>query len=125
MAYISAEKTRQIREELKLRFPKKQGWKFSVKKDHGSLRIAILEAPVRFCEKDNGTLNHYYPEQYENSGLLKKITGIANGDFLAADESNYDNSDSMTDYFDVGWYISIKQGDWDKPFVVKNKMDLI
>ena len=27
---------------------------------------------------------------------------------------NHDNSDPMTDYFDVGWYISVNLGRWDK-----------
>jgi hypothetical protein len=31
---------------------------------------------------------------------------------------NHDNSDVMTDYFDVGWYISINVGKWNKPYVV-------
>jgi hypothetical protein len=30
---------------------------------------------------------------------------------------NYDNSDSMTDYFDVGHYVDLNIGKWDKPFV--------
>lgn len=29
---------------------------------------------------------------------------------------NYNNSDIMTDYFDVGWYNYIKIGKWDKPY---------
>jgi len=24
----------------------------------------------------------------------------------------------MTDYFDVGWYISVNLGKWDKPYIV-------
>jgi len=24
----------------------------------------------------------------------------------------------MTDYFDVGWYISVNLGRWDKPYIV-------
>jgi len=30
---------------------------------------------------------------------------------------NYDRSDSMTDYFDVGHYVNINIGRWNKPFV--------
>lgn len=30
--------------------------------------------------------------------------------------ANYDDSDSMTDYFDVGWYLSINVGDYGKPY---------
>lgn len=31
-------------------------------------------------------------------------------------EGNHDNSDTMTDYFDVGWYVDIKIGNYDKPY---------
>ena len=31
---------------------------------------------------------------------------------------NHNNSDIMTDYFDVGWYIKINVGKWDKPYEV-------
>lgn len=29
---------------------------------------------------------------------------------------NHDNSDIQSDYFDVGWYIDINIGRWDKPY---------
>ena len=28
-----------------------------------------------------------------------------------------DNSDAMTDYFDISYYLTIKVGSWDKPYV--------
>ena len=31
-------------------------------------------------------------------------------------EQNHNNSDVQTDYFDVGWYIEINVGDWEKPY---------
>ena len=31
---------------------------------------------------------------------------------------NHNNSDISTDYFDVGWYIDINIGKWDKPYEV-------
>jgi hypothetical protein len=31
---------------------------------------------------------------------------------------NHDKSDVMTDYFNVGWYIDINIGKWDKPYKV-------
>jgi hypothetical protein len=33
---------------------------------------------------------------------------------------NHDNSDAMTDYFDVGWYIDINIGKCDKPYILTN-----
>lgn len=32
---------------------------------------------------------------------------------------NYDNSDIQTDYFDVGWYVDVNIGKWDKPYVLE------
>lgn len=33
-------------------------------------------------------------------------------------EGNHNRSDAMTDYFDVGWYIDINIGKWDRPYEV-------
>ena len=33
---------------------------------------------------------------------------------------NHDNTDIMTDYFDVGWYVSVNIGAWDKPYTFNN-----
>lgn len=35
----------------------------------------------------------------------------------AMTKDNYNNSDIMSDYHDVGWYISINVGKWNKPYV--------
>lgn len=31
---------------------------------------------------------------------------------------NHDNSDAMTDYFDVGYYVRIQFGKWNKPYIL-------
>ena len=119
MAYINSEKTAAIRNELKKQFPAKDGWKFSVRNEnHSSVNIAILQAPVKFVDKDYAQLNEYYLERYENSDILKKISSIADGNFFDnPKERNYNNSDSMTDYFDRGWYTHLEVGKWNTPFV--------
>jgi hypothetical protein len=48
------------------------------------------------------------------------FTGIAK-QFLrevidAMMEGNHNNSDSMSDYYDIGWYISVRIGQWNKPY---------
>ena len=117
MAYLSKEKTKLIREEIKRQFPRKDGWKFSIRNEnHSTIMISIMESPIRFHEKDYTQLNHYYPENYENSNILRELKDIANGRFLPENQQNFDKSDIMTDYFHVGWYISLEQGQWDKPF---------
>jgi hypothetical protein len=39
----------------------------------------------------------------------------------AMNVGNYDNSDIMTDYFDVGFYTDVRVGAWDKPYVYTGK----
>jgi hypothetical protein len=34
----------------------------------------------------------------------------------ALNEGNWDKSDSMTDYFNVGWYVDVNVGRWNKPY---------
>jgi hypothetical protein len=31
---------------------------------------------------------------------------------------NHDNSDIQSDYFDVGWYVDINIGRWDRPYAL-------
>src|SRR5208337_4379962 len=33
---------------------------------------------------------------------------------------NWDKSDSQTDYFNVGWYVDVNIGSWDKPYVLQS-----
>ena len=42
--------------------------------------------------------------------VIKQILQIAN-------KYNYDNSDVMTDYFDVNYYLHFNLGSYDKPFI--------
>jgi len=35
-------------------------------------------------------------------------------------KGNHDNSDIMTDYFDVGFYIDVNIGKYDKPYILRN-----
>ncbi len=62
------------------------------------------------------TVNHYCIE--------KQLSGIALDFMLELLEimkiGHYDNSDIMTDYFDIAWYIGINIGVWDKPYILTN-----
>jgi hypothetical protein len=112
MAYISAEAAKVIRQELKAAFPKV---KFSVRIRHFSaLSVTIMKAPFRFSDEDHCQLNHYHAGNYKNSDILKKMIAIIN-------KKNWDRSDAMVDYFDVGFYLTMSQGAWDKPFVYTGK----
>jgi len=36
--------------------------------------------------------------------------------FDILNQGNWDKSDIQTDYFNVGWYVSVNIGEWDKPY---------
>lgn len=116
MAFISTAKVAEIRANLKKEFPE---IKFSVKKrHHTSIDVTILKSPYDFRpdnmkDKTDMYVNNYWLDQhgYNHIPILERIIAICN-------EGNYNNSDIMSDYFDVGWYFSLHIGSWRKPFEV-------
>lgn len=114
MAYISTEQVKQVRENLKKAFPT---FKFSVTRHHhSSIRVSLLKSPLDFSKDIQETgynyvqLNEYYLERYSHADTLKAIFQIIN-------YGNYDNSEPMTDYFDVGFYTDFNIGDFEKPYI--------
>lgn len=61
----------------------------------------------RYCLKKVSKFNKHWTERKDNcefsQAFYKKLLAI----FKIANQWNYDNSDSMTDYFDVGYYLDI------------------
>ena len=57
---------------------------------------------------------YWYQEHYSGKAksFLKEILVAMNG-------GNHDNSDIQTDYFDVGWYVDVNIGSWNKPYVLE------
>ena len=108
MAYITAQEVKVIRENLKKEFPKV---KFSIRTEHHiSISVTLLSAPFEFVKGGTDVqLNQYHYDKYENQDLFKKMLDIINA-------KNHDNSDIMTDYCDVGYFVHLSQGSWDKPF---------
>jgi hypothetical protein len=118
MAYISTEKVKTIRERLKEAFPRKDGWKFSVTRRNAmAVCVVILEGPIEFKDAEGNDLsysqvNKYHIDRFnakESAEVLKKILDIMTIDY-------YDNSDIMTDYFDVAYYRDLMVGRWDRPY---------
>lgn len=120
-AYIKPEQVAEMRKKIREEFPTKDGWKISVTIKHYSVvDVHILEAPVQLLKEDEINENNYKQlseyrlEKRPYGELLEKIRKICM-------EGNHDNSDIMTDYFDVGWYFHLTIGAWDKPFKVNKK----
>jgi hypothetical protein len=58
-------------------------------------------------------VSHHWTDHFD--GKAKEFLDKA---FEIMFEGNHDNSDIMTDYFDVGWYCDINIGKWDRPYTV-------
>lgn len=57
---------------------------------------------------------YWYHEHFSGTAkqfLREVLTAMNNG--------NHDNSDIQTDYFDVGWYVDVNIGRWNKPYTLE------
>lgn len=148
MAYVSTQKTAEIRAKLKEVFPE---IKFLVNRGtnyNGALNVHIMRSPYKFLNVEryiarfNGNppvpaeqltnilngegytldINPYHLHStdtlYENVGIIEKILDICN-------DGNWDRSDVRSDYFDVGWYINLTVGKGDKYYVLSKKKEVL
>jgi hypothetical protein len=56
---------------------------------------------------------YHYGSHY--SGKAKKFISEV---LAVMNKGNHDNSDPQTDYFDIGWYVNINIGKWDKAYEI-------
>jgi hypothetical protein len=119
MAYINQDKKKELQPLVKAILAR-YGLKGSLSINHHStLVLTIQSGDIDFfgdCNFDrDGYMdvnNYWYHEHFTGRSLLflDDILPVLN-------RGNHDNSDLMTDYFDVGWYVDIKIGKWDKPYI--------
>lgn len=60
------------------------------------------------------SVNPYWFQDHFSGTSREVLTKI----FGALNTGNHDRSDVMTDYFDVGWYVEVKIGDYQKPYIL-------
>lgn len=121
MAYMDQERKALLAAELKKVMP--AGWKYSLAvRNHSTIVLTITEAPfdlmavvVQPSSRESG---HY---QVNNHHPLECFTDECVGEAFKAivaalNAGNHDRSDSYTDYYDVGWYVDVQIGRWNKPF---------
>lgn len=140
MAYISQEDKARIKHLLKEVIPKDWKWSLGIR-HHSELVLNIWAAPLDLPDEifrkakemadrsgnwqweeaalkgkqDHASVNLYWLQNQfiegESLELFQKIKeALYNG--------NHDNSNAQIDYFDVGWYVSVNLGAWNKPFKV-------
>jgi hypothetical protein len=139
MAYMNQEKKARIASLLKPILAK-YGVKGTLAvRNHSTIVLNIKSGAIDFIQNylttDRTSLqyamseeqyNHVYekryldvnPYHYQNhfSGTAKQFL---NEVMAAMNAGNHDNSDIQTDYFDVGWYVDVNIGQWNKPYEVK------
>lgn len=125
MAYMSQEKKAVIAAELKKAVPK--GWKYTLRvRNHSGIVMTIKSAPVDLLTGLNGECAADIKARKYHQVNLHCLDRMFSGETLAVMEAikaalntgNWDRSEPMTDYFDVGHYAYIDIGQWNKPFAV-------
>lgn len=137
MAYMSQERKAQLAPAIKAVL-KQYGLKGSISvHNHSTLVVTLKSGKIDFIGNMYAIAmqrpdTHYAREQapkpthidVNTYWIADNYTGQARDCLLALKAAmmtgNHDNSDVQTDYFDVGWYIDIDVGKWDKPYVLDN-----
>ena len=125
MAYMSQEKKKTIAADLKAVMPKDWKWTLAVE-GHSTIVLTIRSAPVdllaRLCAAGCLAGNHHFAlNPYHWRGQLDadaELVEIFEPIFAAMNKGNHDRSDIQSDYHDVGWYVTVQIGAWDRPFKV-------
>jgi hypothetical protein len=115
MPYISTERVKEIRTELKAKFP---DFTFSVTtENHSTVSVKILKASVNLIREDkqSESVNHFWIEEtYKNDPEKRDI-------LLAIHEIMNKGNDTMVNDGDYGnvplFYTDLQIGTWDKPFI--------
>lgn len=106
----------------KERYPE---YKFSVRTEYysggASIHLRLVSGPVPAITADStrdyistmGSIDNY-------PGISDEVRAVVADVVAYANSFNYDDSDSMTDYFDVNFYLHIYIGAFGKPYQVVN-----
>jgi hypothetical protein len=65
--------------------------------------------------KDHIDVNPYWYQAHFDSQAKKFFDEV----FSTLNAGNHNNSDIQTDYFDVGWYVDVNIGTWNKPYILE------
>jgi hypothetical protein len=65
--------------------------------------------------KDNISVNPYWFHEHFDGKAKAFLTEV----LAAMNVGNHDRSDIQTDYFDVGWYVDVNIGNWNKPYTLE------
>ena len=114
MAYVSQELKKELAPRIK-EVAKKYGFKISLRvKHHTGLECVIREGKIENPLEHYEVNTHWIEKNYE--GELRNFLLELHD---AMNVGNHNNSDLMTDYYDIGWFTWITFGTWNKEYIVK------
>lgn len=134
MAYINQEEKAQIAAKVKLVLSK-----FKVKASlsinhHSTLVLNVKSGPLDFIKNHNEAIANYNQlvgyqrtpanvvdyfdvnTYHTDTTYTGKVRDFFKEVLVAMNDLNYDNSDIQSDYFDVGYYVRINIGKYEKPY---------
>jgi hypothetical protein len=128
MAYVSQELKARLATRIKS-ICKRHGIKASLAvRNHSTLVLNVRQGKIDFVAdygispqdrthaKQFGIqINPYHYKSHFNGRALKFLSEV----IPAMNDGNHDRSDIQTDYFDVGWYIDVNIGRWNKPYALE------
>lgn len=134
MAYMDQERKAQLAPAIKAVL-KKYGMKGSIGvRNHSTLVCNVTSGPLdvignmfELSKSKPGThynrnpvkpkciqVNPHWISEHYTGKVCEFVQALKD----AMDVGNHDRSDIQTDYFDVGWYIDINIGQWNKPYIL-------
>ena len=135
MAYISQERKAEIAPVVR-EICKRYGIKASLAIDnHRTLVLNISQGDIDFVYNYNKTCadKHWMvaqgwkpttstnlsvnPYHFQNHFSGRALDFLKEA-YAAMMKGNHDNSDIQSDYFDIGWYVDINIGRWNKPYAL-------
>jgi hypothetical protein len=124
MAYMSQEKKAKIAPAVKA-ILKKYNVKASLAvRNHSTLVLNVKQGSIDFindfgnsedAKKFGIQVNPYWYHEHFTGESKKFLTEV----ITAMNDGNHDRSDIQTDYFDVGWYVDVNIGQWNKPYALE------
>ena len=140
MAYVSQELKAKLAPSIRA-VCKKHGVKASVAvSNHSTLVLNIKQGSIdfieNFIETEKAKSYHNYMDGTVTASIRKDqnlnvnpyhyrdhFSGRARKFLIEVmsimNDGNWDKSDSQTDYFNVGWYVDVNIGRWNKPYALE------
>lgn len=135
MAYMSQEKKVKIAPKIKAILAKYKVKGSLAVRNHMTLCLNLKSGSIDFIANSNTVcgnshyqvasgfkpstsgydqVNPYHFKDHYDGKALAFMQEV----FHAMNDGNHDRSDIQSDYFDVGWYVDVNIGKWNKPYLL-------